>query len=75
MMFSGSETEFGCDLLCISKTRCHLDTGARFPVAARIASIALGEGPSGFSFEASLMIACGSTPSSRAVSSIGFPGS
>ena len=43
--------------------------------AARIASIAFGEGPSGFSFEASLMIASGSMPSSRAVSSVGFPGS
>ena len=75
MMFSGSETEFGCDLLCTSKTRCHLDTDARFQLQRASLAIALGEGPSGFSFEASLMIACGSTPSSRAVSSIGFPGS
>src|SRR5436305_1810654 len=40
-----------------------------------MARSALGEGPSGFSFDASLMIVPGSTPSSRAVSSIGFPGS
>src|SRR3954447_21435005 len=40
-----------------------------------MARSAFGEGPSGFSFDASLMIVPGSTPSSRAVSSIGFPGS
>jgi len=33
-----------------------------------MASIAFGEGPSGFSFEASLMISDGLQPSSRAVS-------
>src|SRR6266850_2297486 len=39
-----------------------------------MASIAFGEGPSGFSFEASLMISDGSQPSSRAVSSMDLPG-
>ena len=49
--------------------RCELSN------AARIACTALGEGPSGFSFDASLMIPSESIPSSRAVSSMGFPGS
>src|SRR6478609_4602134 len=35
----------------------------------------LGEGPKGFSFEASLMMPAGSRPSSRATVSIGLPGS
>ena len=34
-----------------------------------------GEGPKGFSFEASLTMVAGSSPSSRATSSIGLPGS
>ena len=34
---------------------------------------ALGEGPMGFSLEASLMMDAGSMPSSRAVSSMGLP--
>jgi hypothetical protein len=36
---------------------------------------AAGDGPKGFSFEASLMILPGSRPSSRARSSTGLPGS
>ena len=40
-----------------------------------MAKTARGDGPSGFSFEANLMIRFASVPSSRAVSSIGFPGS
>ena len=47
-------------------------------VALRVAytaAIALGLGPSGFSFEASLMISSGRRPSSRATSSMGLPGS
>ena len=36
--------------------------------------MASGEGPSGFSLEASLMMVFGSSPNSRATSSIGLPG-
>ena len=45
-------------------------------LAAAMAFIALGDGPSSFSFEATLMISAISLkPSSRATSSIGLPGS
>ena len=39
-----------------------------------IAASAAGDGPSGFSFEASLMMSSAGRPSSRATSSIGRPG-
>src|SRR5258706_8249784 len=42
--------------------------------AAAIASRALGLGPRGFSFDASLTIVSSAKPYSRASSSIGFPG-
>ncbi len=42
---------------------------------ARIAVTAFGDGPRAFSLEASLIISPGLTPSSRAVSSMGLPGS
>ena len=58
-----------------NNNRRHRGKDARWPSASRIAAIAFGEGPSGFSFEASLMMLAASAPSSRAVSSIGFPGS
>ena len=41
----------------------------------RIASLAKGDGPNGFSFDATLMMSSGRKPNSRAVSSIGLPGS
>ena len=43
--------------------------------ASCIATSACGDGPSGFSFEASLTIWSTRRPESRAVSSIGLPGS
>ena len=43
-------------------------------VRAAIAARTLGLGPRGFSFDASLTIARGSRPNSRASSSTGFPG-
>ena len=42
-------------------------------MACAIACFALSGTPSGFSFEASFTIAAGSSPNSRATSSIGLP--
>ncbi|OPZ80990.1 MAG: hypothetical protein BWY76_03177 [bacterium ADurb.Bin429] len=39
-----------------------------------MAATAFGDGPSGFSFDAIFTMDAGSNPSSRATSSIGFPG-